>query len=145
MAIMVRWDAQDLISDLMWKRATVLFVLAAPSGRTQLLVWSLPSLCFRKTTIKIINKKSSALCLSLRRHFLGSPRRSNSITTHKSILSDDLCFSAGVALSVWGKRRVFLRLVSATAKVQVTFSVKLTTTISSSLGDNTGSMHGVQQ
>lgn len=145
MAIMVRWDAQYLISDPMWKRTTVLFVLAAPSGRTQLLVWSLPSFCFRKTTIKIINKKSSALCLSLRRHFLGSPRRSNSITTHKRILSDDLCFSAGVALSVWGKRRVFLHLVSATAKVQVTFSVKLTTTISSSLGDKTGSMHGVQQ
>lgn len=50
--------------DPTWKYATVMLVLAAPPGRTQLLVWSLPLLCFRKTTTTIriiINKKSSAL------------------------------------------------------------------------------------
>lgn len=58
--------------------------------------------------------------------------RSNSITTLQC-LSDDLCFSAGVAPSAWGKSRALLCLLSATAQVQVTFFFffKITTTLSS--------------
>lgn len=48
LAVRVGLDAPGLILDPTWKRATVLLVLAAPSGRTQLLVWSLPSVCFRE-------------------------------------------------------------------------------------------------